>query len=50
MVWSFEKVGQRYPGLFEGVARCIVALDDVREFKPREITNILLAFAKAGYG
>jgi hypothetical protein len=50
MVWSFEKVGQRYPGLFEGVARFIVAPDNVREFKPREIANILLAFTKAGYG
>ena len=46
MVGRSKKVGQRYPGLFEGVARFIVAPDNVRG----EIANILLAFTKTRYG
>mmetsp|Transcript_33227 Transcript_33227/g.69905 ORF Transcript_33227/g.69905 Transcript_33227/m.69905 type:complete len:883 (+) Transcript_33227:64-2712(+) len=48
VVWSFEKVGQSNPRLFEEVADQILSLDDIGKFKPQELSNIVLAFAKAG--
>ncbi|KAL7554549.1 hypothetical protein ACHAWF_018064 [Thalassiosira exigua] len=51
LVWSFEKVGRRDEALFDEVARSIIARDDsgdfLREFKPQELSNIAMAYAKS---
>jgi len=47
MAWAFEKVGSSNPQLFDGVSNSIAAMTNLGHFKPQELANIGMAFAKA---
>ena len=46
-VWSFEKLKQAHPALFEKVGDHISSLNHLNDFKPQDFTNIILAYSKA---
>lgn len=46
IVWAYEKVGATSSPLFDGVSNSILARDNLDNFPPQALSNILLAFAK----
>ncbi|KAL7554662.1 hypothetical protein ACHAWF_018148 [Thalassiosira exigua] len=48
MVWAHEKVAAHSPGLFDEIAKEIVALNHLGAFAPQALANILYAYAKSG--
>jgi hypothetical protein len=45
VVWAYATANIKHPVLFKKVANAIVALDDLKSFKPQALANIVWAYA-----